>query len=550
MNNAMTKRIRRPVWLALLALSGCSLNPTLSDRVDVIDKATVEQAPLVTPSKSASVLREGLACMDRMLMSEQVPTTLIAVKSIPDPSGLFSVSTKDMLITALSRMSRTSQAFKVVDYEIDALRQDTVQAITGLLLNSGQVELQKPQIYLSGSISFGDKSVVGKRRTIGVSTANTDTGYSWDLLGTVVGLDLHLGDMNTRTLYSGLDSANEAVVATGGKSVEIGAKATGLPKHIYRMGIQYEVAADNNQGAGSAIRLLVDLAAIELVGKWARVPYWDCLDYEQNHPEFLRQVRQWYEELNVNERWQMAQRVLHAQGAWADEVNGLDSAAFRKVVSRYQAANDLTPVGVVNFETYAKLMRGYVGMTADGKLRRDALEVGGEPKSYAPGLPDNTPPPGRLDISLVGKRDSNTLNIGEAIVVKVVPPSTGYLYCYYQDAGATISQIYPNPAQPAPVAQGGRAVTVPDASGANPFLIEASKGGAENVYCALSPKPLTSQLPPTFTRADLQPIEGVKSIDAVRSTFGAFKPGLTGELQWQVQGATPARAATPRGARK
>ena len=38
--------------------------------------------------------------------------------------------------------------------------------------------------------------------------------------------------------------------------------------------------------------------------------------------------------------------------------------------------------------------------------------------------------------SLVGKRDSKTLAIGEAIVVKVVPPSTGYLYCYYQDAGA------------------------------------------------------------------------------------------------------------------
>ena len=216
MRNTMAGLAHRPAWLLLAALSGCSLNPTLTDRVDVIDKATVEQAPLVSPTKSVSVLREGLACMDRMLAAEQVPTTLVAVKSIPDPSGLFSTATKDMVITALSRMSRTSQAFKVVDYEIDALRQDTVQAITGLLLNSGQVELQKPQIYLSGSISFGDKSVVGKRRTIGVSTANTDTGYSWDLLGTVVGLDLHLGDMNTRTLYSGLDSANEAVVATGG----------------------------------------------------------------------------------------------------------------------------------------------------------------------------------------------------------------------------------------------------------------------------------------------------------------------------------------------
>ena len=137
MSSIVSMFVRRPAWLAVAVLSGCSINPTLSDRTDIIEKATVEQAPLVAPSKSASVLREGLACMDRMLASEQVPTTLVAVKSIPDPSGLFSTATKDMLITALSRMSRTSQAFRVVDYEIDALRQDTVQAITGLLLTSG-----------------------------------------------------------------------------------------------------------------------------------------------------------------------------------------------------------------------------------------------------------------------------------------------------------------------------------------------------------------------------------------------------------------------------
>ncbi len=545
--SVMKTAARRNACLAAVALAGCSINPTLTDRVETIEKATVEQAPLVTPTKSASVLREGLACMDRMLASEQVPTTLVAVKTIPDPSGLFSTATKDMLVTALSRMSRTSQAFRVVDYEIDALRQDTVQAITGLLLTSGQVELQKPQIYLSGSISFGDKSVVGKRRTIGVSTANTDTGYTTDLLGTVVGLDLHLGDMNTRTLYPGMDSANEAVVATGGTSVEIGARATGLPKHIYRLGLQYEVAADNNQGAGSAIRLLTDLAAIELVGKWARVPYWDCIDYEQNHPEFARQMRQWYEELSVADRWLLAQRVMHAEGNWSDEVNGMDTPAFRKLISRYQAANDLTPTGTVNFETYTKLMRGYVGMTADGKLRNEAVKTGGELKHYAPGLPDNMPPPGVLDISLVGKRESTAMTVGEAVVVRVVPPSTGYLYCYYQDAGQVVSQIYPNPAQPSAVAQGGRAVTVPDTSGNNPFLIEASKAGAEHVYCALSPKPLTSQLPPTFTKADLQPITGLKSLDPVRAAFGTFKPGVAGELKWQV---APGAAKPGRGAQK
>ena len=91
------------------------------------------------------------------------------------------------------------------------------------------------------SKGFGDKTVVSKRQSLGISTAATDTGYSWDVLGSAVGLDLHLGDMNTRTLYSGIESANELIVATGGKAVEIGAKATGLPRHIYRVGVQYEV---------------------------------------------------------------------------------------------------------------------------------------------------------------------------------------------------------------------------------------------------------------------------------------------------------------------
>ena len=44
--------------------------------------------------------------------------------------------------------------------------------------------------------------------------------FALSLLGTVVGLDLHLGDMNSRTLYPGLDSANELVVATGRRSLK------------------------------------------------------------------------------------------------------------------------------------------------------------------------------------------------------------------------------------------------------------------------------------------------------------------------------------------
>ena len=538
------------VWPCVLLLSACTINPTLSDRQDLIEPGVTEQSPLVTPSNSASAMREGLACMDRMLAAEQVPSTLVAVKSIPDPSGLFSTGTKDMVITALSRMSRTSQAFRVVDYEVDALKQDTVQTMTSLLLNNNQIELRKPQIYVTGSISFGDKTVVSKRKSVGVSTANTDTGYSWDLLGTVVGLDLHLGDMNSRTLYPGLDSANELVVATGGRSVELGGRATGLPRHVYRMGVQYEVAAEVNQGAGGAVRLLVDLATIELVGKWAKIPYWQCIDYEQNHPEFKRQMRTWFDEQSATDRINLAQRVLQAQGTWTGAVDGKDSTALRNAIASYQASLDITPVGVVNFETYAGLLRNYVGMSAEDKLASSYSPQSNEltPREHA--LPMNNPPHDGLALALLGQKEPK-LQVGSSVVVRIAPSRSGFLYCYYKDAANVVSQIYPNPQQQAVVAQGNMGLMVPDVSQANSFLIETARAGTEQVYCAMTTKPLTGKLPAAYTDAKLAPIEGLSSIDAVQQQIKG-QEGVIAQstLQWEVEGpvvvAPPVPEKTPR----
>ena len=524
------------LWPCVLALSACAINPGLSDRKDIIEKGITEQSPLVSPTKSASAMREGLACMDRMLAAEQVPSTLIAVKSIPDPSGLFSTGTKDMVITALSRMSRTSQAFRVVDYEVDALKQDTVQTMTSLLLNNGQIELRKPQIYVTGSISFGDKTVVSKRRSIGVSTANTDTGYSWDVLGSVVGLDLHLGDMNSRTLYPGLDSANELVVATGGKGVELGGRATGLPRHIYRMGVQYEVNADNNQGAGAAVRLLVDLATIELVGKWAKVPYWQCVDYEQNHPEFKRQMRTWFEDQSVTDRITLAQRVLQSQGTWKGGIDGKDSTLLRNAIASYQASMDLTPVGVVNFETYSGLLRNYVGMSAEDKLASSYSPQSDDLQPREHALPMNTPAHDGLALALLGQKEPK-LQVGSSVVVRVAPARTGFLYCYYKDAANVVTQIYPNPQQQAVVAQGNMGLMVPDVSQANSFLIEAARPGVEQVYCATTAKPLTGRIAAALTDAKLSPIPNITTIDAVQQQIAA-QEGVIAQstLQWEVEG--------------
>ena len=53
---------------------------------------------------------------------------------------------------------------------------------------------------------------------------------------------------------------------------------------------------------------------IELLGKWARVPYWQCLTLEQTHPEFMRQMREWYEDASPATRGQLVRRSLLRRG--------------------------------------------------------------------------------------------------------------------------------------------------------------------------------------------------------------------------------------------
>ena len=56
--SVMKTAARRNACLAAVALAGCSINPTLTDRVETIEKATVEQAPL-KESKTSVIIRRG-----------------------------------------------------------------------------------------------------------------------------------------------------------------------------------------------------------------------------------------------------------------------------------------------------------------------------------------------------------------------------------------------------------------------------------------------------------------------------------------------------------
>ena len=541
---------------AAVLLSACSTPMNAREDADFQGRASVADRPLVRPTRSISSFSDSLMCMDHMLRDAQLPTTLITSKQIPDYSSRVSVATKDMVITALSQMSRLSNAFRFVDYEVDIARQDTVQNLTTILLNNNQMQLQRPALYLSGAIAFVDQNVITNRFDAGVSGPRVDVGYSKSRGATVIGLEMHLGDFRTRTLIPGLDSANEVIVGNGGQGLDLAGR-------IGTYGVQFNVGRDYTQGAGAAVRTLVELATIELIGKWARVPYWQCLTLEQNHPDFQRQLREWYDEGEPAVHRQLVKRSLVSRGYLpvGGEQMADDSPLLRGAIARFQADQGMVVTGVVNFPTYERALRHFVGLAADGTLQR----VGWASTNAQPVAVVTTPPgsnsaadpavavptlttalaygasaPERsinLQIENI-MMERTAFEVGEQIFLSATLTRASHMQCYLADATGTVIRLLPNAANTSGWVSANQAVRIPDWMSPNPgFIMDAASPGTEGVACFAADEDSTPKLPEALRGPPLKPIVGYSKLETVNQAFAAAlgANGYTGNaIYWQV----------------
>lgn len=542
----------------LLLLAGCAapLNPRQDASFQ--SYASASNRPLVRPVRSVSGFSDSLMCMDHLFREAAIPTTLVSSKQIPDFSTRVPVATKDMIITALSQMSRLSNAFRYVDYEVDIARQDTVQNLTTILLNNNQMQLQRPALYFSGAIAFVDQNVINNRFEVGTAASRLDTGYSRTRNATIIGLEMHIGDFRTRTLIPGLDSANEVIIATGGQGLDLAGR-------IGSYGVQFNVGRDYAQGAGAAVRTLVELATIELVGKWARVPYWQCLTLDQTHPDFQRQLRDWYDEGSPLLHNRLVQRSLISHGYLGENGAQLEESSieFRTALGRFQADTGMVVSGVVDFPTYERALRHFVTLGKDGALARIGWSTGsatpladasgyrrpGGANAYGPSAYGAAAPPRKVDLQienvLVGR---SAFDIGEQIFLSATLSRASHLYCFLQEAGGRVLRLLPNATNPNALLSANQAIRIPDWMSPTPgFIMDASATGTERVGCFATDNDATAAVPQLLRSPALVPLREAPSLEDISRAFAA---GVGTEaysfaaIEWQV-GNRRAAAATP-----
>jgi peptidoglycan hydrolase-like protein with peptidoglycan-binding domain len=409
------------------------------------------------------------------------------------------------------------------------------------LLNNNQIQLQRPALYFSGAISYVDQNVLSNRGNLGTSANRFESGYSRNKNATVVSLELHLGDFRTRTLIPGMDSSNEVIIGNGGEGLDLAGR-------IGEYGWQFNVGKDYAQGSGAAVRTLVDLAVIELAGKWARVPYWQCLTMEQTHPNFQRQLRDWYDEGADGVHQGLIIQSLQSKGYLSSGASA-SALMLRRAISRFQADHGMVINGVVDFPTYERALRDFVALDSNGNLVRYGWRTSNAEPVAVVRDPDLAPPfklkaygePAeklQINIQIENVMNGRTqFEVGEQVFASVQVSRNSFLKCFLSNASGSVIQIFPNPLS-RPHAQANQAIRLPDWMTPNPgYVIETTAAGTEGILCLATDEEVADKLPsllkvPAFVK--IVEVEGLADIlQAYESALGSDQYASQ-ILSWKV----------------
>ncbi len=208
-----------------------------------------------------------------MFLAQGKQDIYITTAGIPDATGLIATGTKEMFITAVSRMSAKSNAFRFVDYDPTQLDVQVLSELVGL-----HDDFVAPNYYVRGAITQLDSNVLQSSASAGVSIPGMDLAINGNQVVSVVSIDLNVGKLITRQILPGISASNSIAVVQSGKGADVG----GL---IGKAGLSLSVSLDKSEGFHQAVRNLIELSTIEVLGKLTRVPYWQCLSIEFDQSE-------------------------------------------------------------------------------------------------------------------------------------------------------------------------------------------------------------------------------------------------------------------------
>jgi curli biogenesis system outer membrane secretion channel CsgG len=499
-NKKIATRLRHPLLAGAaltILLAGCVADPPKPET------ATVATAVKTPASKAVTNFTPALRCMDDLLLAYGKRDIVITTAGIPDSTGKVMAGTKEMLITAASKMSIKSKALSFIDYDTE--RSDLL-ALFQDMQAAGAFNHKLPNYYIRGAVTQLDENAIDSQQGAGIALPFMDLGVSRDQVSSVVSIDMNVGETTSRMILAGVNASNSLVITRSGKGTDVGGK-------VGKVGFSFNMSLNKSEGLGSGVRALIELGMIELVGKLTGTPYWKCLEIDKTNPVMMEQAREWYDGMSPADRIRLTQRKLTGMAMFSGPINGNSSRELTSAIGKFQAENGLIADGRINFDLY------YALLDADQPIAGDAATA-------ATPVVNATQRPAGGGGPLTAKLDSDrgprpVYKPGDFLQARAQLSSDGILYCYYRDNTGAIARIFPNRFNPDPFVRAGRPMSLPPEG--SPFKIRFDRPGQEQISCFASERDLP--LPASLKGVDLTPLK-IGSLEEIAVGFRKSNPNV------------------------
>lgn len=518
------------------AVSESDRAASVRESEDKTTRARIANTPKTPAVKTITNFSSALRCMDELFLANGKQGIVITSAGIPDATGKARAGDKEMMISAISKMTMKSGAFEFIDLTAGQGGEGDLAVLFDL---KGGKATKIPDYYIRGAVTALDDNAVRQTKGAGLALPFLDLGYSKDEAYDVISMDLSVGDAATRRILPETNTSNTMVITKSGRSGEAGGK-------VIKLGLSFNKDLSRSEGVGATYRTLIELGLIEALGKFTRVPYWRCLDIESNNPELMDQVREWYDATPDKERLLFVQRKLAGMRRYTGPLDGLMSPALKDAVAQYQAAAGLIADGKLSFDVYFSLKDDIQNelaalppeppappkapvSTQPLAVPKPAVAAVPAPSQLALAAPaagsaaaPAAPTPANFAVLLTTDRGATpSYRVGDQLSLKMSINKAGFAACFYEDATQHTARIFPNRFHANSMLQGNFQVPLPTGG----FKIKFDRAGRERVVCLASEKDLIT--PSVFAGAqDLMPLPA-RSLDDVIGQFQRINPEMS-----------------------
>jgi len=318
------------------------------------------------------------------------------------------------------------------------------------------------------------------------------------------------------SILSGVTSRNSVVVLRSGRGADGDAA-------YHKFGVNFSLSLSKNEGQAQALRGLVELAAIELMGKLTKTPYWTCLGADANNDEIQSELADWYYAMAADRVELIAyfQSQMRRRGFYQGPVDGEFNAAIDEAIANYRVALGLSQRALLDepfFKAYLAAEHGKVARPAQPARHVADARAAGKPVPPIQPAPVPTPMADATPLALlVATANGQTVfRAGEPIALTVRPSRDAHVYCYLRDESAKVTRFFPNRFGKDALVRAAEPLALP---GRMPFQLAMQRAGAdETIDCFAVAKDIAAQLPAGLFGKDFEPL-AARSLDEVRAAF-------------------------------